>query len=72
MDLSKETYWRSENVKLWAFGHTPVNCDFVDDLTGKHVVTNQRGYYFAQAKGFDTMGIQILCQAFSRHTHCLH
>lgn len=52
-DLSAQPCWTSEIVKLWAFGHTHFNCDFIDTLTGKRVVTNQRGYYFAQAAGFD-------------------
>lgn len=52
-DLSAEPCWTSKNVKLWAFGHTHFNCDFVDEGTGKHVLTNQRGYYFSQAAGFD-------------------
>lgn len=52
-DLSAETCWTSKNVKLWVFGHTHFNCDFIDEGTGKHVVTNQRGYYFSQAAGFD-------------------
>ncbi|TVY19716.1 Uncharacterized protein LARI1_G003228 [Lachnellula arida] len=50
-DLSGEECWRSANVKVWAFGHTHFNCDFVEG--GKRVVTNQRGYYFSQAVGFD-------------------
>lgn len=50
-DLSGEECWRSANVKVWAFGHTHFNCDFVEG--GKRVVTNQRGYYFSQAGGFD-------------------
>lgn len=50
-DLSKEACWTSRNVKVWAFGHTHYNCDYVED--GKRVVTNQRGYYFKQAEGFD-------------------
>ncbi|KAK4463659.1 hypothetical protein QBC42DRAFT_304716 [Cladorrhinum samala] len=51
-DLSKEKCWTSESVKLWAFGHTHYNCDFADEH-GKRVYTNQRGYAFAQAEGFD-------------------
>ena len=52
-DLSSQPCWTSQTVKLWAFGHTHFNCSFADPLTGKQVVTNQRGYYFAQAAGFD-------------------
>ncbi|KAI0010448.1 Ser/Thr protein phosphatase superfamily [Xylariaceae sp. FL0662B] len=51
-DLSGEICWRSEDVAVWAFGHTHFNCDFEDGVTGKRVLTNQRGYYFSQAAGF--------------------
>ncbi|GAB1315610.1 Calcineurin-like phosphoesterase domain-containing protein [Madurella fahalii] len=51
-DLKGEKCWTSEVVKLWAFGHTHYNCDFVDDA-GVRVYSNQRGYVFAQAEGFD-------------------
>lgn len=50
-DLSNEICWTSQNVNVWAFGHTHYNCDYMED--GKQVVTNQRGYYFKQAEGFD-------------------
>lgn len=43
-DLSQEICWINPSVKTWAFGHTHWNCDFVDEATGKRVVTNQRGY----------------------------
>ncbi|KAL2144033.1 hypothetical protein VTI28DRAFT_9644 [Corynascus sepedonium] len=56
-DLSKEKCFKSDRVKLWAFGHTHYNCDFVvkrDDGAGPlRLLTNQRGYYFAQSEGFD-------------------
>jgi len=52
-DLSGEVCWTSGNVVAWAFGHTHFNCDFVELGSGKRVVTNQRGYYFQQAVGFD-------------------
>lgn len=52
-DLSSEPCWTSEAAKLWAFGHTHFNCDFHDSRTGKRVMSNQRGYYFAQSEGFD-------------------
>lgn len=56
-DLSQERCFRSGNVKLWAFGHTHYNCDFLADRgngTGPlRIVANQRGYYFAQSEGFD-------------------
>lgn len=52
-DLSAEECWTNSGVKLWAFGHTHFNCDYKDEKTGKRVMTNQRGYYFAQSVGFD-------------------
>lgn len=53
-DLSGEECWRAGNVVFWAFGHTHYNFDhFRDGNTGKVVYSNQRGYYFAQAPGFD-------------------
>lgn len=45
--------WEAKQVKFWAFGHTHYNCDFTDKRTGKRVVANQRGYYFAQAQVFN-------------------
>jgi hypothetical protein len=59
-DLSEQACWTSQNVKVWVFGHTHYNCDFVDQKTGKRVVANQRGYYFSQAAGFsETMTIEL-------------
>jgi Calcineurin-like phosphoesterase len=52
-DLSTQECWMNSRVKLWAFGHTHYNCDYKDENTGKRVMTNQRGYYFAQAPGFN-------------------
>ncbi|CAG8305255.1 unnamed protein product [Penicillium salamii] len=52
-DLSREPCWKRGVVKLWAFGHTHFNCDFRDVETNTRVVSNQRGYYFSQAEGFD-------------------
>jgi hypothetical protein len=54
-DLSKEECWRNTSVRLWAFGHTHYNCDFVVKGEAKEmrVVSNQRGYYFKQATVFD-------------------
>lgn len=43
-DLREELCWMSPVVKVWAFGHTHYNCEFVDGTTGKLVVANQRGY----------------------------
>ncbi|RYP77022.1 hypothetical protein DL771_001312 [Monosporascus sp. 5C6A] len=50
-DLSDQPCYLGESVKLWAFGHTHFNCDFVD-AKAKRFVTNQRGYYFSQSEGF--------------------
>lgn len=56
-DLSDQACFESEKVKIWAFGHTHYNCDFSFGRKGGtgplRLVTNQRGYYFSQAKGFD-------------------
>ena len=55
-ELSGEKCFRSDRVKLWAFGHTHYNCDFVverDAASPLRLLANQRGYYFAQAKGYD-------------------
>ncbi|KAI1290532.1 Ser/Thr protein phosphatase superfamily [Xylaria venustula] len=52
-DLSSSPVWLSEDVAVWAFGHTHFNCDYLDERTGKRVVTNQRGYYFGQSLEFD-------------------
>lgn len=57
-DLSREKCFTSDNVKLWAFGHTHYNCDFSaerDDGAGPlRLLANQRGYYFAQSEGFNS------------------
>ncbi|KAL4971053.1 Ser/Thr protein phosphatase superfamily [Aspergillus stella-maris] len=52
-DLSGEECWMNQSVKLWAFGHTHFNCDYKDETSENRVVTNQRGYYFAQSAGFE-------------------
>lgn len=51
-DLSDQECFLNQAVSTWVFGHTHFNCDFVDEVVGTRFVTNQRGYYFAQAKGF--------------------
>lgn len=59
-DLQKEPCWMSPSVRVWAFGHTHYNCDFVDGTTGKLVVANQRGYGREDIYNFDvekTIGI---------------
>jgi 3',5'-cyclic AMP phosphodiesterase CpdA len=56
-DLSKEKCFQSSKVKLWACGHTHYNFDFLAEREGGagplRILANQRGYYFAQAEGFD-------------------
>ncbi|KAK0610818.1 calcineurin-like phosphoesterase [Immersiella caudata] len=56
-DLSGERCFRSGKVNVWAFGHTHYNVDFSVERDGGagplRLITNQRGYYFAQAKGFE-------------------
>ncbi|CAK7224704.1 hypothetical protein SBRCBS47491_005640 [Sporothrix bragantina] len=56
-DLSGERCFRSPNVKAWAFGHTHYNCDVLVERAGGaapiRLVTNQKGYYFQQAIGYD-------------------
>lgn len=56
-DLSTEICWTSQNVKVWAFGHTHFNCDFIDEKTGKRLISNQRGYYSAQANEFEPLKV---------------
>lgn len=53
--LSGQRCFESEQVRIWAFGHTHFNCDFIKERESGplRVVSNQRGYYFAQAAGFD-------------------
>lgn len=55
-DLCGQRCMTSECVVLWAFGHTHYNCDFPYERENGiplRLMTNQRGYYFSQAKGFD-------------------
>ena len=56
-ESSHDACFRSEKVKVWAFGHTHYNCDFmVERESGARqlrLLANQRGYYFAQAEDFD-------------------
>lgn len=43
-DLSRHVCWTAPSVKVWAFGHTHYNFDFVDEATSKRVLANQKGY----------------------------
>lgn len=61
-DLSGEPCFAAcDKVRLWAFGHTHYNCDFLvqrgEERGGAtaplRLLANQRGYYFAPAQGFD-------------------
>ncbi|KAI6807823.1 hypothetical protein KC332_g2110 [Hortaea werneckii] len=64
-DLSGQKCFESEKVRVWAFGHTHYNCSFEierGECAPLKVVTNQRGYYFAQAAGFDEEKVVDLAQ----------
>ncbi|KAL4926728.1 Metallo-dependent phosphatase-like protein [Aspergillus undulatus] len=50
-DLSKELCWTSDRVVGWGFGHTHFNC--VVELPGRLIASNQRGYRFILADGFE-------------------
>lgn len=55
-DLTHEPCFLSSKVKAWGFGHTHYNCDFDMERDGAdklRLATNQRGYYFAQAAGYE-------------------
>ncbi|CAK1358308.1 unnamed protein product [Cercospora beticola] len=55
-DLSSQPCMANESVVLWAFGHTHYNCDFAIERENRvplRLMTNQRGYYFSQAEGFE-------------------
>ena len=55
-DLSGEECWKNAKVCMWAFGHTHFNFDFAVQEGNDHekrIVSNQRGYYFKQARNFD-------------------
>lgn len=57
-DLSAELCWAMPCVRVWAFGHTHFNCDFVEESSGgtgegKRVVANQRGYGREDSFDFD-------------------
>ncbi|KAF2459308.1 Metallo-dependent phosphatase-like protein [Lineolata rhizophorae] len=56
-DLSDQVCFKNDKVKVWAFGHTHYNCDFMVKREGDagplRLLANQRGYYFAQAEGFN-------------------
>lgn len=55
-DLANEPCFLSPKVKAWGFGHTHYNCDFEMGREGAEplrLATNQRGYYFAQATGYE-------------------
>jgi hypothetical protein len=47
LDLSGEECWKSENAKVWAFGHTHWNCDLSMIKGMGRGYSDQRGYYFA-------------------------
>jgi hypothetical protein len=50
-DLVPGTEELDDGVDVWVFGHTHFNCDFM--VREMRVCTNQRGYSFKLAEGFD-------------------
>jgi hypothetical protein len=52
-DLRDEGCWKSLAVRMWAFGHTHYNCDFEEEVTGKAVLANQKGYLMMPQKTFN-------------------
>lgn len=56
-ELSDDACFKSDTVKVWAFGHTHYNCDVTVERGGGagnlRLLANQRGYYHAQAEGYD-------------------
>lgn len=52
-DLRGEVCWKSSAVRMWAFGHTHYNCDFEEEVTGKRVLANQKGYLMIPQKTFN-------------------
>ena len=52
-DLRNSPCMTSSCVKIWTYGHTHFNCDFVCEATNTRIIANQRGYYFAQAGGIE-------------------
>jgi Calcineurin-like phosphoesterase len=56
-DLTSEPCWISPQVKVWAFGHTHFNCDFLDTVSRKRLVTNQKGGKRNEALGFDVQKV---------------
>ncbi|CAG7977958.1 unnamed protein product [Penicillium salamii] len=54
-DLSAQECWTNPSVRLWAFGHTHYNVNYVED-SGKIVLSNQRSWFLSEingTKGFD-------------------
>ncbi|CAG8247118.1 unnamed protein product [Penicillium salamii] len=54
-DLSAQECWTNPSVRLWAFGHTHYNVNYVED-SGKMVLSNQRSWLLCEingTKGFD-------------------
>ncbi|KAI1807134.1 hypothetical protein F4811DRAFT_559928 [Daldinia bambusicola] len=54
-NLRNQHPWaEAENVRLWAFGSTHYNCDYIKSDTGMRVYSNQRGYTdFEECRDFD-------------------
>ncbi|OAQ58616.1 Ser/Thr protein phosphatase [Pochonia chlamydosporia 170] len=59
-DLCDQPCWKSSAVRVWVFGHTHHNCDYVEAGTGKRVVSNQRGYGREDIFDFDSDKVVVL------------
>lgn len=53
-NLDDQFCWNSPQVKIWAFGRTHHCCDLRDEVSGKRVVSNQRGSAWNPVDGFET------------------
>ncbi|GKT51495.1 uncharacterized protein ColSpa_11676 [Colletotrichum spaethianum] len=65
-DLRDQPCWENPQVKLWAFGHTHYNCDFVDEGTRKRVYTNQKGYSEGRSAGFRAGNVVQISQVLEQ------
>ncbi|KAI0828076.1 hypothetical protein F5Y06DRAFT_226142 [Hypoxylon sp. FL0890] len=64
----------TQNVKLWAFGSTHYNCDFIDFDNGKRFYSNQKGFPgeindFQVTKVVDIGPIEQIIPGFHRGGH---
>jgi predicted phosphodiesterase len=50
-DLRVWRSWSSEQLKVWAFGHTHFSCAYTEEGTAKLVVSSQKGYCGLDGQG---------------------